>query len=219
MRNSLLLNLLLLLSCRRELPLPPAEDGLSLFPLYTGMVRLYEVRETTYTTSGPVATFYFLRMRVDTPTRDAYGRLSYYVLWDTASEPQGPWHFWKAGLAYRDTGQVELWDNNQRLWLLRFPISARTRWNRHAYTNLPPQICRYAHTDTLWQGRFPRSVWVLRQVDTTSVLHKAFFYEVYARNTGLVHLYERLDVYELGAGGALLPHTDSYFREMRLLTP
>lgn len=65
------------LACRRELPRPAYEEGLSLFPLETGRTWIYEVRETTYTTAGSVTQTYLLRMRIDTPTVDAYGRPSF----------------------------------------------------------------------------------------------------------------------------------------------
>ncbi|MCS7153706.1 MAG: hypothetical protein NZ989_07150 [Bacteroidia bacterium] len=212
----------LLFGCRREIPLPAYEDGLSLFPLERGRTWIYEVRETTYTTTGAEPKLYFLRMRIDTPVIDAYGRLSFYVVWDTAPSLTADWGFFHVGLAYRDSSQAELWENNRRLLLLRFPLSPELRWNRYEYTDLPPESCRYLNTDTIYRvgGReFPRSCIVLRRADTVGILRKAFFYEVYARTVGLIHRYERLDVYDLRSNGTLTRSTDSYHRELRLVQP
>ncbi len=211
------------LACRRELPRPTYEEGLSLFPLQTGRTWVYEVRETTYTTTGPVAQTYLLRMRIDTPTVDAYGRPSFYVVWDTARlEPEPSWGFFRVGLAYRDSQQAEIWEDNRRYLILRFPLSPNLRWNRNEYTDLPPEITRYLATDTLYslEGRsLPRCAMVLRRLDTSAILSRAFFYEVYGRELGLVHRYERLDVYDLQANGTLLRSTDSYHRELLLRQP
>ncbi|MCX7606034.1 MAG: hypothetical protein N2170_02050 [Bacteroidia bacterium] len=215
--------LLELLSCRREIPLPRPEEGSSLFPLQTGYTWVYEVRETTYTTSGPVPARYFLRMRIDTPTTDAYRRPCFYVLWDTCSlSDSGNWGFYRAGLAYRDTSQAELWENNKRLLMLRFPISPALQWNRYEYTNLPPENCRYLVLDTTYTieaKTFPHSAFVLRRCDTLSLLRRAFFYEVYCRGVGLVHLKERLDAFDLGADGSITRNTDTYYREYLLRSP
>ncbi|MCS7162458.1 MAG: hypothetical protein NZ958_03910 [Bacteroidia bacterium] len=213
--------ILALIACRRTLPLPTYEDGQALFPLKTGLTWIYLVQETTYTTLGAVPHRYFLRLRVDTLTRDAYNRPSYYVLWDSSYSGTS-WSFWQAGLAYRDTAQAELWEDNRRYLILRFPVSPFLRWNRHAYTNLPPEYARYAHLDTTYtldQRHFPSSVIVLRREDTLSLLQKAYFFEVYARGRGLIHRYERLDAYDLSSNGTLVRRTDSYYREWRLVGP
>lgn len=218
----LCVGVLLLWSCRREIPLPDYELGISLFPIESGRSWTYELRETTYTTTGPEPHLFYLRMRIDTPVIDAYGRPSYYVVWDTAASLTGPWGFFRVGLAYRDSQQAELWENNRRLLLLRFPLSPNLFWNRYEYTDLPPERCRYLTMDTLYRlgsGTFPRSAIVLRRLDTLGLLQKAFFYEVYTRQVGLVHQYERLDVYDLRPDGSLLRSTDSYHRELRLLAP
>jgi len=215
--------LLSVFACRRELPRPTYAAGTDLFPLETGRWWVYEVRETTYTTTGPEATRYLLRMRIDTPTTDAYGRPSFYVVWDTSASPDsGHFAFFRVGLAYRDSAQAELWENNRRLLLLRFPLSPHLRWNRYEYTDLPPEVCRYLRTDTLYalsNRFFPHSAFVLRQLDTTSLLQRSFFYEVYAPQVGLVHRYERLDAYDLSSAGTLVRSTNSYHRELRLVAP
>lgn len=218
----LCMGLLLLWSCRREIPLPDYEDGLSLFPLETGHAWTYEVRETTYTTTGAESRLFYLRMRIDTPVIDAYRRPAYYVVWDTAAALNGPWDFFRVGLAYRDSQQAELWEDNRRLLMLRFPLSPTLTWNRYEYTDLPAERCRYLQTDTLYRldtRDFPRSAIVLRRLDTLGLLQKAYFYEVYTRQIGLVHRYERLDVYDLRPDGSLLRSTDSYHRELRLVAP
>lgn len=219
----LLAALWVLLACRRELPRPTYAAGTSLFPLETGRWWVYEVRETTYTTTGPESVRYLVRMRIDTPTTDAYRRPSFYVVWDTcAIQDSGQFAFYRVGLAYRDSAQAELWENNRRLLLLRFPLSPHLRWNRYQYTDLPPEMCRYLSTDTLYTlaGRtFPHSAFVLRQLDTISLLQRSYFYEVYAPNIGLVHRYERLDAYDLSSTGTLVRSTDSYHRELRLVAP
>jgi hypothetical protein len=181
------------------------------------------VRETTYTTAGTVPHRYFLRQRIDTPTTDAYGRRCFYVLWDTCSTADsGNWQFFRAGLAYRDSVQAELWEDNRRLLLLRFPLSPALRWNRYEYTDLSPEICRYLATDTVYtldRRIFPQSAFVLRRLDTLSLLKRSHFYEVYSQGVGLLHRYERLDAYDLSSTGALVRNTDSYHREWRLQAP
>ncbi|MCS6895433.1 MAG: hypothetical protein NZZ60_04710 [Bacteroidia bacterium] len=208
--------------CRREIPLPNYEDGLSLFPLKTGLSWIYEVRETTYTTIGAEPRRFFLRMRIDTPTVDAYGRPSWYVVWDTTPDLSAGWGFFRVGLAYRDSSQAELWENNRRLLILRFPLSPYLTWNRHEYTDLPPESCRYISIDTTYRLNntlMPRSAFILRKVDTIGILKKAVAYEVYTRDIGLIHQYERLDAYDLRPNGSLVRSTDSYHWEVRLIQP
>lgn len=225
MRKCLVLTgaLLGMLACRRELPRPAYPSGTDLFPLQPGRWWVYEVRETTYTTTGPEGVRYLVRMRIDTPTTDAYRRPSFYVVWDTSSiQDSGRFAFYRVGLAYRDSTQAELWEDNRRLLLLRFPPSPALRWNRYQYTDLPPEVCRYLSTDTLYAlpGQiFPHSAFVLRRLDTTSLLQRSYFYEVYAPEVGLVHRYERLDAYDLSSTGTLVRSTDSYHRELRLVAP
>ncbi|MCX8112627.1 MAG: hypothetical protein N3E49_05450 [Bacteroidia bacterium] len=208
--------------CRREIPRPTYENGLALFPIETGREWIYEVRETTYTTIGAEPQSYFLRMRIDTPVRDAYGRWSYYVIWDTTSTLDRSWGFFRVGLAYRDSSQAEIWEDNRRLLVLRFPLSRFVRWNRYEYIDHPPETCRYGSVDTTYLliGRpFPRSAIVLRRLDTLGTLRRALFYEVFTRDIGLVHRYERLDVYDLRPNGSFVRSTDSYHRELRLVQP
>ncbi|MCS7296982.1 MAG: hypothetical protein RMK19_07790 [Bacteroidia bacterium] len=222
MRFLIFFFILLLGACRREIPLPTYEDGLSLFPIREGLRWIYEVRETTYTTVGAEGRRFYLQLRIDTPTIDAYGRPCWYVVWDTMPALEGPPNFFRVGLIYRDSSQAEIWEDNRRLLILRFPLSPALRWNRYEYTDLPPENCRYFSTDTTYtlEGRaFPRSALILRRLDTTGILRKAFFYEVYTRSVGLVHRYERLDVYDLKPNGSLLRNTDSYHREWRLVEP
>lgn len=86
----------------------------------------------------------------------------------------------------------------------------------------PPEITRYLSTDTLYSlesRRIPRCAILLRRLDTSAILSRTFFYEVYGRELGLVHRYERLDVYDLQANGALFRNTDSYHRELLLRQP
>lgn len=215
--------LLLGLGCKRTIPAPTYESGLSLFPLETGRSWTYLVQETTYTTSGVVPHSYWLRLRIDTPTVDAYKRPCFYALWDTAPyQDSTRWGVFRVGLAYRDQQQAELWENDTRLLMLRFPLSPDLRWNRYEYAAHPAEICRYKALDTLWTTAvrsYPRSVWVLRRADTTGLLERAFFYEIYQRETGLVHLYERYDKFELEANGNLTRSTDSYFRAYYLMAP
>jgi len=212
---------LLALGCRRTIPQPTYESGTSLFPIDSGLSWTYLVRETTYTTTGPVPHSYYLRLRIDSALIDAYGRPSRYVVWDTAPFlDSSQWGFYRVGLIYRDEKQAELWENNTRLLMLRFPLSPDLRWNRYEYTRHPPEICSYAHLDTAWQvlnQTYPHSVWLLRRADTTALLEKAYFYEVYQRGTGLIHVQERYDKFDLDNNGTLVRSTDSYYRELLLL--
>jgi len=209
------------LACRRTIPLPTYESGISLFPTDSGLAWTYLVRETLYTTSGPLPHAYYLRLVIDSALVDAYGRPARYVRWDTAPYPDStPWGFYRVGLLYRDEKQAELWDNNTRLLMLRFPLSPDLRWNRYEYTNHPPEVCRYASLDTTWQLRgnaYPRSVLLLRRADTTALLEKAYFYEVYQRGTGLIYVHEQYNKFDLDNNGTLTTNTDSYHRELLLL--
>jgi len=206
-----------LVSCQRQIPLPTYDQGLDLFPIAEGRTWVYLVQETTYTTTGAVPFRYWLRVRIDTPTVDAYGRPSHYMIWDTASFlDSSRWGFYRVGLIYRDDRQGEIWENNTRLLMLRFPLSPEIRWNRYEYAGNPAEICRYAALDTNWRignRSSPRCAWVVRRADTTALLERALFYEVYERGQGLVHRYERLDRFNLENNGALLRSTDSYHRE------
>lgn len=60
-------------------------------------------------------------------------------------------------------------------------------------------------------------MWLLRRADTTALLEKAYFYEVYQRGTGLIHVQERYDKFDLDNNGTLVRSTDSYYRELLLL--
>jgi hypothetical protein len=143
------------------------------------------------------------------------------VVWDTAPFlDSSQWGFYRVGLIYRDEKQAELWENNTRLLMLCFPLSPDLRWNRYEYIHHPPEICSYAHLDTSWQvlnQTYPHSVWLLRRADTTALLEKAYFYEVYQRGTGLIHVQERYDKFDLDNNGTLVRSTDSYYRELLLL--
>ncbi len=223
MRLLSLLGLVMGLGCKRIIPAPAYESGLDLFPLETGRTWTYLVQETTYTTSGAVAHAYWLRLRLDTPTVDAYKRPCFYAVWDTAPFLDSTrWGVLRVGLAYRDQQQAELWENNTRLLLLRFPLSPDLRWNRYEYASRPAEVCSYRDTDTIWSTTtrsYPRSVWVVRRADTTGLLERALFYEAYQRGTGLVQLYERYDKFELEVNGGLTRSTDSYFRAYTLVAP
>lgn len=219
--NILVFLILIILGCRRTLPLPTYESGASLFPVDSGLSWTYLVRETLYTTTGPVPHSYYLRLRIDSAMTDAYGRPSRYVVWDTAPFTDSTrWGVFRVGLIYRDEQQAELWENNTRLLMLRFPLSLYLQWNRYEYTNLPREICRYAHLDTTWQildKSYPHSVWVVRRADTTALLERAYFYEAYQRGTGRIHVFERYDKFDLDNNGFLVRNTDSYYRELLLL--
>ncbi len=213
--------LLMGLGCRRTVPLPQYEQGTSLFPTDSGLSWTYLVRETTYTTTGALPHSYYLRLHIDSAVIDAYGRPSRYAVWDTAPfTDSSRWGFFRVGLIYRDEKQAELWENNTRLLMLRFPLSPDLQWNRYEYASHPREICRYAHLDTAWQifdKSYPHSVWVVRRADTTALLERAYFYEAYQRGRGLIHVRERYDKFDLDNNGSLVRNTDSYYRELLLL--
>lgn len=87
--------------------------------------------------------------------------------------------------------RAELVEENQRKVKLVFSPTKDKAWDENAYSTLPTQDCYYNDihkTKTIGGTQFDSTV-VVEKIDETNALITKRFYEVYAKNIGLIEFY------------------------------
>jgi hypothetical protein len=178
-------------ACNRELPPDPIE--LEYFPVETGKYRVYEVRDTTFTTTDTVAGHYFKREEVSGTEQDALDRTIYrldnYRAEVTPEGTPGRWRYLQLWSMFRSEDWAERIEGNTRFVVLDFPLNQGKRWNGNIFNNNGAENFTILSRDTTvtFMGRTYTNCLLVRwRLVNDSRISELDTYEAYQRGIGKV---------------------------------
>lgn len=208
-----LLGTYLLLSCNRNLEYEYPD--LNLYPLIQGKFRIYEVKDTTYTTSGAVAKQYYKKELTDSNEVDLNNRpLSRLEIY--RGNTLDSLTFSELWTQYVDANWAERIEGNTKYVVLMFPVKQGTTWDGNMFNNNGKENFVYKNLDTtvVVNGvEFKNCVYVQQRLSNSSLLTEINTYEIYARGIGKIKRYDSYKKYNLSPTGDRILTTDSYFYE------
>ncbi len=109
-----------------------------------------------------------------------------------------PWQLQDTWYGLIDGIRAELVEENQRKIKLVFSPTKEKFWDENAYSTLPRQDCYYDDihkTKTAGNVSFDSTV-VVEKIDETNALIEKRFYEIYAKNIGLIYYHFKDNDYQ-----------------------
>ncbi len=188
--------LVAMMSCTTDDIEPDDVDrGEAYFPVTVGNWKEYEVEETIYTLLDTFYTNYLLREELVQPTGAPLEEptvLLYRYYRDDASDPWDLDSLWQVKLLSTKRTTVE---NNIRYVRLAFPLEEGIQWDGNAenalgFEQYTAKDFGDAFTVPVTGLSFGDAVKIEHAVDTLSIIIDEVRFEVYARNVGLVYIYE-----------------------------
>lgn len=192
----------------KEVILPHTE---LIYPTETGKFRITLVQDTSYTSAGkndPVVDWYYKKETIQETETDLLGRELKKVLAETSPYERGTDFLFEAFRVLsiykpQDPGPdyfAERTEENDRVLLLKFPVHTTVAWNGNLYNDLGQDN----NTNTFYYEEVDTTVTVLGKTyencvmvvheKTDGVIRKAFSYEIYAPNIGLIKKYINIEV-------------------------
>ena len=216
MKNYLLLVVFALcaIGCENKTEIVPFEQGANFLPLKKGKYLIYDVDSTVYdvldpmfhtvdTTTGKVS-FQLKEVIADT-LKDARGRLSYKIERYRRATATDEWLLKDVWYATRDGNTIERVEENQRFVKLVLPITASTVFNsakyldpytdltignetiRQAYLQWESKYTDIDKPATVLNRAYDSTMTVTYVKNTDKVIDHRYYYEIYARNVGMIY--------------------------------
>lgn len=211
------INILIHLSCNRKIEYEFPD--LDLYPIIQGKYRIYQVIDTTYTTQGSVAKFYYKKELTDSNEVDlknrVISRLNIY-----RGHSLDSLTFSELWTQYKDASWAERIEGNTKYLVLKFPVRKNDSWNGNEFNNLGKENFMYLNIDTsvVINGvTYHNCVYVQQRWNNSSLLTEINTYEIYAKGIGKIKRYDSFKKYNLNPNGTRSLTTDSYFYEETLL--
>jgi hypothetical protein len=196
----------ILFACRKTHDDRPVRDpGYNYFPLEPGNVNFYKVTEIDIDTpAGKFDTLiYYLKTVNDSPHYDLNNRLVTPVSRYIKLNPADSWVIKDVWFAYKHNNHLVVSEENIHFIKMIFPVADGSKWNGNSYNTLPEQEYKVAATDmylTLSGFSYDSVLTVLERNDT-SLIHKYYHTERYAKGIGLV---ERVFI-DISQAGIVIP--------------
>lgn len=210
---------LLLAACNKQAePLSPPLA--QYFPLDSGLVRVYDVLDSNVSSTDTVVTSYFLRTITGGQESDLLGRSVYFLDRDTASSAPGPYTFLSRWRRYASTTEAERIEGNERVLVLRAPLSRGTTWDGNQFNNRGAETFRITITDTtlfLAGVQLENCIKVQQRLILDAALSEINTFEIYAPGLGLVYRYDRFLTFDFSLPDNLL-RAESYIRRDSLVS-
>lgn len=185
-------SLLLMASCSREedeVTLPEPE-GTMLFPIDTGLTRLYAVDSIYWDdfTGANDTVHYLLLEKIAGLFIDLEGRPTQRIERFRESST-GDWIIDRVWSSNRTTIRAERTENNIRFIKLAFPARAGVSWNGNAFNTLPAETYRITETgsDTAAGFLFSKTATVLQGDSVGNRITLNYGLEKYAEGPGLIY--------------------------------
>ncbi len=180
------MSLLLILGCEAPESTARRGPGYDYFPLETGRYIEYEVSEVRYdvTSSAPSRAAYFLREVCGQSFLGTTGIKQFPIERYKKTRPDAAWTLDSIWTAYQLPDRAVRVENNVAFVKLTFPLANQSTWNGNLL-NASPEENYQAQFDAAFpaQNDFPTSL---------TVVHR--------RDSSLVSLYKRNEVYVPGVG-------------------
>jgi len=192
---------------------------LNLYPIIQGKYRIYQVKDTTYTTQGSVYKFYYKKEETDSNELDlknrTISRLNIFI-----SDSLNNWTFSELWTQYKDANWAERIEGNTKILVLKFPVKLNESWNGNEFNNKGKENFVYANIDTtvtINGVTYPNCVFIQQRLSNASLLSEINTYEIYAKGIGKIKRYDNYKKYNLNPNGTRSLTTESYFYEETLL--
>jgi len=189
---SIALVLLLFVSCsseKDEVTLPDPE-GTLLFPIDTGLTRVYAVDSIYWDDFTGIndTVSYLIREKIAGTFSDLEGRPTQRIERFRES-PTGDWIIDRVWSANRTTMRAERTVNNFRYIKLAFPARVGVSWNGNAFNTLPAETYRITQTgsDTAAGMTFSTTATVLQGDSVGNRITRQYGLEKYAQGPGLTY--------------------------------
>lgn len=197
----ILLLVTVLFSCKKQDAAPLFHR--EYFGLETGRYVIYNVTEITHDTALNPAhdTVNYQLMTVwEAEYIDNEGRSASEYRRYKRNTPSDAWVLSDIWTGIYDANRAELVEENQRLVKLVFAPTLDKDWDINAYNTMDEMNAYYpeVHVDTTINGVLFDSTVVVNQNEFTSLIDTVRLFEVYAKNVGLIHKFEKNNVYDFG---------------------
>lgn len=197
----------LLFSCRKTKDdLPVTDSGYRYFPMEQGITNFYKVTLIDIDTpAGKYDTLvYFLKTVNDTPHYDLNNRLVTPVSRYIRTNPADNWVIKDVWFAYKQNSHLVVSEENVHYIKMIFPVSEGKKWNGNSYNTQPEQEYEMVASDAYYMlsGISYDSVLTVVEKNDTSLIHKYYHVERYAKGSGLV---ERVYI-DISQAGLVIPN-------------
>jgi len=195
--------------------------GYDYFPQDSGMVKIFEVWDTTFTTTDTVVNHYFRKEVYLGWDYDLLGRPLQRVEIYQSDSLTGTYQYRYLWTTYRDREHAERIEGTTRYVVLTFPIELGKKWDGNQYNSFDPQYYTYRFVDTvvtLGNGiTFDQCVWVQQRGPEATLLSTTNTYEIYSKGVGMIFRYDQNWLWEFDQNGQQVLSTSSYFRREELV--
>ncbi len=208
----------LLVACVRKIEVSPPK-GSELFPVTIGLYRIYEVWDTTFTTTDTIFKHYFVYEKLTGTEKDINGRTLYRLERYESPTYPGNFTFRELWTLYKSTTHAERREGNTRYVVLEFPVELNKSWDGNRFNDFDPEFYRYVNVDTtvtIQQNTFQNCVMVLQRHVEGSILQEIHTYELYAPEVGMIKRYDRMLLWDYDGNNRILS-TDSYMTRIELV--
>ena len=184
-----------LVSCKRD-PAPAPDLGYNYYPDAVGSYVVYDVDSFSYdNTAGVDTTKYQLKEKIESIYNDNQGRptirLERYIKKYNKTIPYSAmaWKLRNVWAVNKTLKHVEKVEDNVRFVRLLFPVGGDKRWNGNAQNTYEDEEYTYDFFDLpggVGTLSFDSVLHVI-QHDESSLVHKKYADEKYAKNAGLIY--------------------------------
>lgn len=189
LRNLLITSLIILftISCKKT---DDPSFHTEYFGLNDGQYVIYDVVDITH--DSQVSQHDTLRYQLKTHWGEEYidneGRVCRKFRRYTRDDSSAPWFLKDTWYGLIDGIRAELVEENQRKVKLVFSPTKEKLWDENAYSTLPAQDCYYddIHKTKTFGGVEFDSTVLVEKADESNALIIKRFYEIYAKNVGLI---------------------------------
>lgn len=169
----------------------PSRLGYDYFPLETGRYAIFDVDETYYAlTANPIVRTYQVKDEVGESFTDLTGDEAFKLFRYSRKDELASWQLDSVWIAKRTPNRAIRTENNVPFVKMVFPLEEQLTWNGNALNNKGEDDYRLeaiAKPYQLPSQAFDRTITVVQQADTLSIIGKEKRIEVYAQDVGLIY--------------------------------
>ncbi|MEA3447880.1 MAG: hypothetical protein U9Q98_05445 [Bacteroidota bacterium] len=161
------------------------------YPIQSGNYNIYDVTEITIDAPSDVydTTNYQIKEMIGGKYTDNAEKTAYLFLRYTRSDTNAPWHISDVWTLQLTDDRLFLTEENHRLVKMYFPLSLDKSWDGNAYNELDAMEYTVTGLDepaSVNQHSFDSALTITQEADS-SLIHKSYSIEKYARDTGMIY--------------------------------
>ncbi len=161
------------------------------YPIQSGKYNIYDVTEITIDAPSNVydTLNYQLKELIGGKYTDNAGKTAYLFLRYKRDDENTMWHISDVWTLQIANNRLFLTEENHRIVKMHFPLSLDKSWDGNAYNELEAMNFTITSLDepaTINQHHFDSVLTITQEADS-SLIHKSYRLEKYARDTGLIY--------------------------------